>query len=121
MKFQVLLYILHIKLLLAAAQNGRFKKFIKNKHLSFAIKIKNSTKGRKYIFKNGKISSSSADINACDAAMAWADMETAFKVMASGNQEASVAALTERTLTVEGDLKEFMWFSRALEIMQGMA
>ena len=53
--------------------------------------------------------------------MVWCDPETAFKVMTSKNDEASVAALTEKKLQVEGNFKEFMWFSRALDIMMGKA
>ena len=121
MKFQLLLFILYKKLARAAAGNDRFRNFIKNNQLKFNIKTSSGAQGRQFIFDNGKISSSSNINTGCDAAMVWCDGNTAFKVMASGNDEASVAALTEKKLVAEGSFKEFMWFSRALDIMIGKA
>ncbi|MBI5592636.1 MAG: hypothetical protein HY881_19390 [Deltaproteobacteria bacterium] len=121
MKFQLLLFILYKKLVRAASGNDRFQNFIKNKQLKFTIKTSSGAQGRQFIFDNGKISSSSNIRTGCDAAMVWCDGNTAFKVMASGNDEASVAALTEKKLLAEGSFKEFMWFSRALDIMMGKA
>ena len=121
MKFRLLLYVLHKKMAWAARKNPRFKKFIQDKQMKFAIKAGPNGAGRYFVFDSGQISSSSKKIDACDAAMVWSDAETAFKVMASGNDEASVAALTEKKLKVEGDLKAFMWFSRAVDIMMGKA
>jgi hypothetical protein len=121
MKFQLLLFILYKKLAKAAAGNDRFQNFIRNKQLKFVIRTRSGAQGRLFIFENGKISSSSNIRAGCDAAMVWCDGNTAFKVMASGNEEASVAALTEKKLLAEGDFKEFMWFSRALDIMMGKA
>jgi len=119
MKFKLLLFILYRKLVKAASKDARFKGFIAHKRLKFTIKTQQGQKGRQYIFNNGNISSTGSIRNDCDAAMVWCDADTAFKVMASGNEEASVAALTEKKLQVEGNLKEFMWFSRALDIMMG--
>jgi hypothetical protein len=119
MKFQLLLFVLYKKLVKAAKKDVRFKDFIACKQLKFTIKTQQGQKGRQYIFNNGTISSTGNIQNGCDAAMVWCDAGTAFKVMASGNDEASVAALTEKKLQVEGNWKEFMWFSRALDIMMG--
>lgn len=121
MKFNLLLFILYVKLKQAAKNNVRFKKFIKDKRLNFGIKTTDGKRGRLYIFSNGKITSRSGGSEESESAMVWSDADTAFKVMASGNEEASVASLTEKKLQVEGDLKEFLWFSRALDIMMGKA
>ncbi|MBU2511444.1 hypothetical protein KJ966_08895 [bacterium] len=121
MKFRLLLYIIHRKLKKAATANDRFKSFIQSKKLSITIKTGDSRLGRRYTFENGKISSTSGIAKECDAAMVWRDANTAFEVMSSGNEEASVAALTEQKLQIEGSFKEFMWFSRALDIMMGKA
>ncbi len=119
MKFRLLLFIIHRKLIKAATANNRFKSFIQNKKLKVTIKTSDSHQGRHYTFDNGKISSASGTTNECDTAMVWCDANTAFEVMSSGNEEASVAALTEQKLQIEGNFKEFMWFSRALDIMMG--
>ena len=73
------------------------------------------------MFLNGKITTRSGSLKDTDFEMVWSDAATAFKVMSSSNEEASVAALTEKKLQVEGNLKEFMWFSRAMDIMLGKA
>ncbi len=121
MKFRLLLFIIHRKLKKAAKANDRFRNFIQGKKLKIAIKTSDSRQGRRYTFENGKISSASGIANECDTAMVWCDANTAFEVMSSGNEEASVAALTEQKLQIEGNFKEFMWFSRALDIMMGKA
>jgi hypothetical protein len=121
MKFSLLLFILHFKLTRAAKTNASFKKFIKDKCLKFGIKTVDGSRGRLFVFNKGAVSSRACNPEAPDSAMVWVDAHTGFQVMASGNDEAAVAALTERKLLVEGDFKEFMWFSRALDIMMGRA
>lgn len=121
MKFSLLLFVLRLKLFWAARNNASFKKFIKDKCLSFGIKTRDGSRGRLFVFNKGRISSSAGNPEKHDSAMVWFDANTGFQVMASGNEEAAVAALTEKKLMVEGDFKEFMWFSRALDIMMGKA
>jgi len=121
MKFNLLLFVLYVKLKQAAKNNSRFMKFIKDKNLLFGIKTADGKRGRLYKFANGAITSQSGSPRVSDSAMVWADADTAFKIMSGNNEEASVAALTEKKLEVEGNLKEFMWFSRAIDIMMGKA
>ncbi len=116
MKFRFLLYLLSTKLRAAARKNGAFKKYIKNKTLRAVIKTADNKHGRLYIFEQGKISSAPG-IHKAAFAMVWSDPDTAFKVMTSGNEESSLAALTENKLTVEGSYKDFAWFSKALSLM----
>lgn len=116
MKFYLLLFVLSVKMGRAARRNPVFRQFIRDKQLKFTIKDSRDKKGRQYVFSKGKIFSSTA-IDGGDAAMVWCDGDTAFKAMASGNDEAVVAALTEKKLTIEGDFREFMWFARALDLM----
>ena len=121
MKFKLLLFILYTKLKQAAKKNDRFMKFIQDKQLQFNIKTADGKTGRQYLVSNGKVSSRSGLAEKTDFNMVWSDADTAFQVMSSTNEEASVAALTEKKLQVEGDLREFMWFSRAVDIMMGKA
>lgn len=85
------------------------------------IRTADRTSGREFVFSNGKITTRFGRLKKNDFSMIWSDAATAFKVMSSSNEEASVAALTEKKLQVEGNLKEFMWFSRAIDIMLGKA
>lgn len=121
MKFKFLLFILYLKLKTAAGKNAKFIQFIKDRHLHFVIKTADEKSGRQFHFSNGKITSRSGLEKATDFVMVWVDPNTAFKVMSNSNEEATVAALTEKKLVVEGDLKAFMWFSRAIDIMMGKA
>jgi hypothetical protein len=119
MKFGFLLYVLYIKLFMAAKHNKRFQDFIKNKELKVTVKTSDDYRGRQYVFNKGRISMTSATGVAYDTAMVWCDADTAFKVMSSSDEEVSLAALTERKLVVDGNFKDFAWFSRALAIMMG--
>jgi hypothetical protein len=119
MKLNLLLFILYTKLKMAARNNARFIKFIKDKNLRFIIRTADGRSKRQFHFANGKILSPSTAGAGTDFAMVWSDGDTAFRTMSSTNEEASVAALTEKKLQVEGSLKEFMWFSRAVDIMMG--
>lgn len=122
MKLNLLFLILYAKLKLSARNNSRFIKFIKDKRLQLVIKTADGKSNRLFNFSNGKITSrSGSSSNASDFIMVWSDADTAFKTMSSSNEEAALAALTEKKLQVEGSLKEFMWFSRALDIMMGKA
>lgn len=121
MKLNLLLWILSAKLKLSARSNARFMSFIRDKHLRFAIRTADGKSNREFIFYNGKISSHSRSSGTTDFTMVWSDADTGFKAMSSRNEEASVAALTEKKLKVEGNLKDFMWFSRSVDIMMGKA
>ncbi len=117
MKFHLVLFILAQKLKKAARNNPVFKKFIQGKELSVTITTSRKNTGRQYVFSNGLIRSS-RNIDTFDAAMVWCDQDTAFNTMTCKNDEAIVAALTEKKVIVEGSFKEFMWFARALELMK---
>lgn len=116
MKFKLLLFIISSKLKKAAKKNNLFKEYIQEKELKALIKTADDQEGRLYIFNRGEVYSLPG-IHEADFAMVWSDPETAFRVMTSGNEEASLAALTERKLIVEGNYKDFAWFSKALSIM----
>lgn len=121
MKFNLLLFILQRKLSKAARSNDAFQRFIRNKCLKIAIKTADDRRGRLFIFNRGRISANGRFTAGADAAMVWNDADTGFKVMANSDDEASLAALADRSLKIEGDFKAFAWFSRALNIMMGKA
>jgi hypothetical protein len=117
MKFKLLLLILSGKLKKAARKNQAFKEYIRNKKLKVAIRTAKDGQGRVYLFNQGNISSISGTGEKTDVAMVWCDADTAFKVMSNSNEEASLAAMTEKKLVIDGNFKEFMWFSTALAKM----
>jgi len=114
MKFKLLLFILSQKMKKAAKSNPVFKAFIKGKNVKVIMKTADGKAGRAYIVKEGKVDSNTRDLAGADAAFVWSDGNTALNVMASGNDEAFIAAMTEKKLQSEGDFKEFIWFLTAL-------
>ena len=103
------LYVLHIKLILAARSNERFRAFIKNKELKVTVKTSDEARGRQYLFNKGRVSSIGDVHVAFDTAMVWCDADTAFKAMSSTDDEVSLAALTELKLVVEGNCPTGHW------------
>ncbi len=116
MKFKILLFLLSATLKSASKKNHDFINYIRDRTLRAQIKTADNRQGRLYLFSGGTVSSIPG-VHEADFAMVWSDPDTAFKVMTSGNEEASLAALTEEKLLVEGNYKDFAWFSRALSIM----
>jgi hypothetical protein len=114
MKFKFLLFILSQKLKKAAKSTPAFQKFIKGKNVKVLMKTADGKRGRAFILQNGIFSSKAGDFSNADTALVWSDGDTAFKVMSSGDDEAIVAAMTEKKLYSEGDYKEFIWFLTAL-------
>lgn len=113
MKFTLLLFILNKKMQKASRKNEAFRKFIRGKNVRIVMKIAGG-KGRAFIIQDGAVRSSSKNIEQADASLVWSDGNTAFSVMSSGDDEALIAALTEKKLQSEGNYKEFMWFLTAL-------
>ncbi len=116
MKFKLLLFLLSFKLKSASKRNRDFIAYIQDKTLKAQIKTADNRQGRLYELNKGKVSSIPG-VHEANFAMVWADPDTAFKVMTSDNEEASLAALTEEKLVIEGNFKDFAWFSKALSIM----
>ena len=121
MKLRLLLLILAAKLKRAARHNRPFREFVRNKKARVLIRTAGGGEGRLFVFDEGKVSSSRGADGAADVAMVWADAETGYRVMSCGDEEASIAALTERKLVIEGDYKQFMWFSAAVAKMAAPA
>lgn len=118
MKFNLLLFLLSGKLKGAAKRNPVFKEYIHGKTLQALIKTADNKQGRLYLFQDGSVSSvPGAEHDGVDCAMVWSDPDTAIRVMTSGNDEAWLAALTERKLVAQGSYKDFAWFTRALSKM----
>jgi hypothetical protein len=113
MKFKLLLFILGQKLKKAAKKNDSFRKFIKGKNVRIVMKTA-AGQGKAFIIKDGSVSTLSNDLSRADAALVWCDGNTAFSVLSSGDDEAIIAALTEKKLQSEGNYKDFIWFLTAL-------
>jgi hypothetical protein len=113
-KFRLLLFILGQKLKKASKKNDVFRNFIKGKNVRIVMKTSDGRQGKAFIIQDGSVRTSSGDLAHADTALVWCDGDTAFSVLSSGDDEAIIAALTEKKLQSEGNYKEFMWFLTAL-------
>ncbi|MBP7736507.1 MAG: hypothetical protein KA369_11085 [Spirochaetes bacterium] len=114
MKFKLLLFIVGQKMKKAAKNNNAFRNFIKGKNVRIVMKTADGRQGKTFIIQDGRVHTSAMDSAPADAAFVWCDGGTAFSVMSSGDDEAIIAALTEKKLQSEGNYKEFIWFLTAL-------
>lgn len=114
MKFKLLLFILGHKMKSAAKKNSAFSHYITGKNVRIAMKTADGTRGKVFIIHEGGIETSSKNLANADAALVWSDGNTAFNVLSSGDDEAIIAAMTEKKLQSEGNYREFIWFLTAL-------
>ena len=114
MKFKLLLFILGRKMKRAAKKDDAFRNFIRGKSVRVVMKTAGDGRGKAFIVRDGSVRTSARDLALADAAMVWCDGNTAFSVLSSGDDEAIIAAMTEKKLQSEGDYREFIWFLTAL-------
>ena len=117
MKLSFLLFVLYLKLRMAAKTNKAFQNYIGTLQLRFLIKTADGKRGRLFIFDKGKVSSLAGSNHKSDAALVWADPKTAFKVMLAGSDEASFLAAANGKLKVEGMAYFVQWFNDAVKII----
>jgi hypothetical protein len=117
MKLSLLLFVLYLKLKSAAKKNAAFRSYIGTIQLKILIKTADMKRGRVFIFNKGKVTSLSGADHKCDAALVWADPNTAFKVMIAGTDEASFLAAASGKLKVEGMAYYIQWFNDAVKLI----
>jgi hypothetical protein len=102
---------------MAARMNRACRAYIRNQSLRGASRTAGEGRGRVYVVDQGTISSIPGTREETDVALVWCDAATGFRVMTCRNEEASLAAMTEKKLVIDGSVREFMWFSTALAKM----
>jgi hypothetical protein len=118
MRFSLLLLILYLKLRKASRRHSAFRKYISTMRASILIKTADGRRGRLFTFDQGNVTSvKGANHAACDVALVWADASTAYKVMASGSDEASFKAAAEGKLKVEGVAYYAQWFTEGVKLI----
>ncbi|MGO9147533.1 MAG: hypothetical protein ACLQDF_14315 [Desulfomonilia bacterium] len=117
MKLSFLLFVLYLKLSRAAKTNKAFRNYIGNLQLRILIKTADKKRGRLFIFDKGKVLTQRGANHKCDAALVWADPNTAFKVMLAGTDEASFLAAANGKLKVEGMAYFIQWFNDAVKLI----
>jgi len=118
MRFSLLLVILYLKLKRASKHHAVFRKYISTMRARILIKTADGRRGRLFTFDQGNLSSvKGGNQAACDVALVWADASTAYKVMASGSDEASFKAAAAGKLKIEGVAYYAQWFTEGVKLI----
>ncbi|PKL41234.1 MAG: hypothetical protein CVV44_00965 [Spirochaetae bacterium HGW-Spirochaetae-1] len=117
MKFSFLLYALKIKIQKAAKKSAEFKEHLKEKNFTLVIKTADGKRGRFFTFLNGDVISKKGDDTNANVSLIWKDADSAFKIMASGNNEETMKALQNGILKLEGDAQLALWFTGTIKMM----
>jgi len=118
MRFSLLLLILSLKLRRAATNHPAFKKYISTMRARILIRTADGRRGRLFVFDHGSFTSvKGGNHTAYDVALMWADAPTAYKVMASGSDEASFKAAAEGKLKMEGVAYYAQWFTDGVKLI----
>jgi len=117
MQLWILLGILYLKLKAASKTNKAFQNYIGTIQLKILIKTANGRWGRLFVFDRGTVSTKGGADHPCDAALVWSDPATAFRVMASGSDEASFQAAADGKLKVDGMAYYIQWFNDAVKLI----
>jgi hypothetical protein len=115
MLFKLLLFIIASKFKKSAKTDSNFKKFLMGHECMIVVKTKDNTKGKRFIFKDGKFSSDSV-LDQYDAAMVWSDAKIAFNAMKKG-EEGIIDALQHHLVGIEGQIHSFTWFGAAINFV----
>jgi hypothetical protein len=117
MRLSLLLWALSLILRRAARRNRRFVSYVGGIHqVRVMIKTADGKRGRLFTFDRGRVSSRRGAGQPYDAAIVWADAGTAFRVMASGSDEASFLAAAEGKMKLDGMAFFAQWFNDAVRL-----
>ena len=117
MKFRLLLFILYLKLKRAAAKNAAYRSFLGNLQVKIMIKTADGKHGRLFIFDRGKLSTLAGGMHPYEAALVWADSDTAFRVLSSGSDEQTFRAAADGKLKIDGMAAYVQWFTDGVKLV----
>ncbi len=117
MKFSFLLYMLAKKLKSTAKKNPDFKKRLAEKDFTLQIRTEDNKKARFFTFTNGDVESKGALAENAQISLIWSDAATGFKTMTAKDGNASMKALQEGKLKLDGDAQLALWFTETIKQM----
>jgi hypothetical protein len=117
MPLSFLLSIITLMFKKAFKKDVNFKKFLAGYDCALVIKTRDGKHGRRFIFKDGKLSTDSV-LDKYDAAMIWCDSLTAFKYLAKG-EEGTLEAMRKHLAAIDGKMHSFQWFNCAINYVMG--
>ena len=115
MKFSLILIGLSWLLKLTAIRHAAFKARLKERNLIAQIKIADDSRGRIFIFKDGKMSSKSGIHPNPDICMAFKDTSIAVQLLIPPvDYQQQIDAQKEFNLTMTGDDESAYWFAQTI-------
>ena len=117
MRFSFLLFIIKTKMGAALVRKQGFREKAAEKDFTIQIMTADSKRGRWFKFEGGKITSSRGIHSSPDVSLVWSDASTGFNVMASGSNKATMAALQDGRLKLEGNGELAMHFTGVVKAM----
>jgi hypothetical protein len=117
MKFSLLLFILALKLKIAAKKNVAYRKHLGNLQVRVMIKTVDGKRGRVFIFAKGAFKSARGTHHPCDVSLIWSNAGTAFRVMTSKTGDSDTfRAAAEGKVCVEGMVPYLQWFNDGVKM-----
>ncbi len=117
MKFSFLLYMLNRKLKGAAKKSADFKKRLAEQNFTLQVKTEDEKRGRYFTFENGNVASKGSIIEGAQISLIWSDADTGFKTMTAKDSNASIKALQDGKLKLDGDANLALWFTETIKQM----
>ncbi len=117
MKFSLILWVLANKLKSKVKQDTSFKDHVKEQNFTLLIKTEDGKKARAFTFANGEVVSKKGDLSGADVSLVWSDAKTAASTMTSKDPNASMNALKDGKLKIEGDANLALWFTGTVKKM----
>jgi len=118
MKFSLLLKVLSWKLTKTASKYPSFKERLREQDFTLQIKTRDESDGRYFIFSDGEVFSKKGVHGHPDVALVWAGADLGFKIMKSGDREASLKAKEDGDLVVVGNPTLAIWFTETVAQMR---
>ncbi len=117
MKFSFLLYMLNRKLKGAAKKSAEFRNRLAEKNFTLQIRTEDSKRARFFTFNNGEVESKGSTIDNAQISLIWSDADTGFKTMTAKDGNASMKALQDGKLKLDGDAQLALWFTETIKQM----
>ena len=117
MKLSLLLYILKRKLTGRIKRDPAFRERLKERDFTLLVKTRDNRHSRFFTFTAGRLVSERGIIENPDVSLIWADEQTAFRIMKSGDRNLSRDAVAEGKLQIVGNLHHSLWFTELVRIM----
>ncbi len=115
MKLSLLLFILGIKLKLAALAGVSFRKKLRRKDFVLCIRTEDGARAHTYRLKGGRVSSRFGRDPAADTELVWRDADIAVRIMLSKYDLDGYSAIGKGILRIQGNFENALLFLELAE------